>query len=176
MTAPGTIYRLPPGTAVTYSGVLSRKHGWNGRIIGPHTSEALATTHIPQRETYDVDWGDRIRTEFAGCLTARTMLHTDELREGDIVINSGMRILIDGPAKIYGTEYGNDPAVYSWPGLVLNADDLCDKDSENYDAYIARHLRGIWWEDRVPRPHKDNWTITGNHCAMWHIEPKGPVA
>ncbi len=98
-------------------------------------------------------------------------LPTDELREGDIILNHGMRILIDGPAKVYRHEpQSRSNTVYVWPGLVLNADELCDKDSEHYDSYIARHLRGIWWEDRVPRPRADEWSIQGNHLATWHVE------
>ncbi|MER6605692.1 hypothetical protein ABT282_07200 [Streptomyces sp. NPDC000927] len=92
-------------------------------------------------------------------------LPTPELREGDIVLDHGMRILIDGPGK-YREE------TYVWPGLVLNADELCDNESDSYDAYIARHLRGIWWEDRVPRPRKDDWPIQGNSLACWRIEPR----
>lgn len=95
--------------------------------------------------------------------------NTTELEIGDVVLHSGMRILIDGPAKVY-TEHGSASLpVYAWPGLVLNADALCDRDAPEYDAYIARHLRGIWWEDRVPRPRRDNWSITGNAMALWHM-------
>lgn len=95
-----------------------------------------------------------------------TMKRTPDLAEGDVVVNCGMRILIDGPVTNYPDER------YGWPGLVLNADELCDKGSEHYDAYIACHLRGIWWEDRVPRPRKDDWPIVGNSSAMWHVEEK----
>ncbi len=97
---------------------------------------------------------------------------TDKLREGDIVLNSGMRILIDGPVKVIPdlSTCHDRYDTYRWPGLVLNADELCDKDSPEYDAYIACHLRGQWWEDRVPRPRKDNWPVVGNKLAVWYTE------
>lgn len=94
---------------------------------------------------------------------------TTELEVGDIVLHGGMRILIDGPAHITPEHGSAALPVYRWPGLVLNADELCDKSAPAYDAYIARHLRGIWWEDRVPRPRRDNWNITGNAMALWHM-------
>lgn len=98
--------------------------------------------------------------------------NTTELQVGDVVVNHGMRILLDTPANVY--EHGSDLAdkVYSWPGLVLNADELCDRESEHYDSYIACHLRGTWWEDRVPRPRKDQWEVTGNYLATWYVEDK----
>lgn len=105
-------------------------------------------------------------------MTTHPHLHlpTTKLQEGDVVLHYGMRILIDGPAE---TEPGtNDPEMtrYVWPGLVLNADELCDRNSPTFDAYIYKHIRGIWWEDRVPRPRKDDWPIVGNGHAMWSVE------
>lgn len=101
-----------------------------------------------------------------------TIKDTTELAEGDIVLDSGMRILLDIPAKIY--KHGDDPAdlVYAWHGLVLNADELCDRDGEDYNAYIACHIRGQWWEDCVPRPRKDQWIVQGNYLATWHVEER----
>lgn len=96
--------------------------------------------------------------------------NTADLAEGDVVLNYGMRILIDGPATVYPEHGQATYPTYRWPGLVLNADELCDRESPSYDAYIACHLRGQWWEDRVPRPRKDDWPIVGNHLANWHIE------
>lgn len=106
-------------------------------------------------------------------MTEHLYLTTPELKKGDIVLNSGMRILLDTPANVY--KHSDDPTdlVYAWPGLVLNADDLCDKGSEEYDAYIACHIRGTWWKDCVPRPRKDQWTVQGNHLARWHVERGG---
>lgn len=98
-----------------------------------------------------------------------TRKNTTELETGDIVINAGMRILIDGPARVYPAHGSSSGTVYAWPGLVLNADALCDKDSPDYDDYIARHLRGIWFEDRMEPKRKDDWTIQGTDMALWHI-------
>lgn len=97
---------------------------------------------------------------------------TTKLAEGDIVLNHGMRILIDGPATVYPCANCPEEQFYAWPGLVLNADELCDKDGPSYDAYIAKHLRGIWWEDCVPRPRKDDWTVQGDSLATWVVEDK----
>jgi hypothetical protein len=96
-----------------------------------------------------------------------------EIREGDIVLNCGMRILIDGPATIYGEKYGNpaDEPVYSWPGLVVNADAICKEGGEEYDAYIACHLRGQWWQDRGGR--KDSWPVNSNDRESWEVERPG---
>lgn len=94
---------------------------------------------------------------------------TDALQEGDIVSNHGMRILIDGPAVVRNPDH--DYPVYAWPGLVLNADELCDKGSAHYDLYIAMHLRGVWWRDRGAVPEqRDRWTVQGNRMCSWHIE------
>lgn len=97
---------------------------------------------------------------------------TTELTEGDVVLNYGMRILIDGPAKIY--KQGEDQAdiVFVWPGLVLNADELCAKEFPTYNSYIASFLRGTNWEDRVPRTRQDEWNIQGNYLANWTVEDK----
>lgn len=94
--------------------------------------------------------------------------NTTELKQGDIVVNQGMRILLDTPARVY-EDYANGP-VYAWPGLVLNADELCDRKSPKFDLYIYKHIRGIWWEDCVPRPRKDEWIVQGNHLATWYVE------
>ncbi len=101
-----------------------------------------------------------------------TVKDTTPLAEGDIVLNHGMRILIDGQATVTQLGTGRAGEVYRWPGLVLNADELCDKDSPSYDPYIAKHSRGIWWEDQVPRPRKDDWPIQGNYLATWVVEDK----
>ena len=97
---------------------------------------------------------------------------TDKLREGDIVLHGGMRILIDGPVTVYpDTSAVHDRYdTYVWPGLVLNANELCDKDSPEYDGWIASFLRGQQWEDRMPRPRKDDWPIKGNKLANWYTE------
>lgn len=103
-------------------------------------------------------------------MTEHLYLPTSELREGDIVLNTGMRILIDGPAGIYPQGDRPEDQVYRWPGLVLNADELCDRDADTFDLYLYKHLRGVWWEDQVPRPRRDDWPVQGNHLAMWHVE------
>lgn len=95
---------------------------------------------------------------------------TDQLAVGDVILNHGMRILIDGPAKIYENTGGENYPVYAWPGLVLNADELCNRDAPTYDNYIALHIRGTWWEDSGSRPEAlDHWTIQGNKLALWNV-------
>lgn len=94
---------------------------------------------------------------------------TDQLREGDVVLHYGMRILIDGPAHTY-PDRGH--TVYRWPGLVLNADELCDPASPSYSGYIASHLRGTRWRDIVPRRRMDDWPVQGNGMALWNTEPE----
>lgn len=99
---------------------------------------------------------------------------TDQLSEGDVVLNHGMRILLDGPAKVYPHGDRPEDQVYVWPGLVLNADELCDKDAETFNSYIYKHIRGIWWEDCLPRPRKDDWPVQGNSLARWVVEDPVP--
>jgi hypothetical protein len=96
-------------------------------------------------------------------------LNTTELREGQVVHNSGMRILIDGPARIYE----GDHEVYAWPGLVLNADEICRREGPAYNSYIACHLRGTWREDAGREP--DRWTVQGNDLACWWVEREPDV-
>src|SRR5574341_1702660 len=101
--------------------------------------------------------------------------NTTQLAEGDIVLDHGMRILLDGPATIHPLGDRPEDPVYRWPGLVLNADELCDKGSPSYNAYIACHIRGQWREDIVPLPRLDDWPVQGNHLAMWTTEEKEPT-
>lgn len=102
--------------------------------------------------------------------TEHLFLPVSQLREGDIVINHGMRILIDGPVTITRTLGKMD--LYRWPGLVLNADELCDEDADTYDSFIASCLRGTIWEDHIPHTRKDDWTIQSNDLQHWRVERK----
>lgn len=93
-----------------------------------------------------------------------TRKNTLELEAGDIILDAGMRILLEAPIKTY--EEGRA----AWSGLVLNAEELCNKGHSSYDAYIARHLRGVWWQDRGSvAAQYDHWTIAGNDLAIWHL-------
>lgn len=113
-------------------------------------------------------------TMFQEYLTTRTVeqVDTSQIREGDIVLDYGLVALV-GPVRIYGTEYGypEGEPVYAWPGRVLNADELCDREHPAYNAYAARHLRGIWCEDAGGV--RDCWTIQGNALASWTVV-RGP--
>jgi hypothetical protein len=94
---------------------------------------------------------------------------TDQLGVGDIVLDGGMRIKVGAPIPTHRE------GVWAFKGHVLNADALCDKDSPDYDSYIACHLRGQWWKDRDPNGGKgdpadrDMWPIQGTANVVWYL-------
>lgn len=89
-----------------------------------------------------------------------TRVTVPDLKVGDVVFEFGMRIKLDREIPTHRE------GVKALAGIVLNADELCDKTLDTYDPYIARHLRGIWFEDRGPGVRKDEWTVQGNHLAV----------
>lgn len=96
-----------------------------------------------------------------------------DLKLGDVVLNSGMRILLDREIRCY------DEDTKAFAGLVLNADALCTKGSEDYDVWIACHLRGQWYQDRLmgePNARQDEWTVKSNSLAWWYVEEEGDHA
>lgn len=97
---------------------------------------------------------------------------TDQLKQGDIVLHHGMYILLDRPPRSYGEGHGENTPYWAFSGLVLNADELCDRQSLSYDSYIACHLRGTWWRDAGGKPQtRDRWNVQGNHMATWQVTP-----
>lgn len=173
-------YRYTTGDRIAYVGARKRLRGKLGRIDGPHIPSApqlarMEELGIRRRESYEITWDDGTQeTVLAGCLRRPTERRPIlELQEGDIVANHGMRILIDGPMRTNGKEFGysDDNPAYVWPGLVINADDLCDPASRDYDNYIACHLRGTWWQDRGGKPEdRDRWNIQGSYSTQWYVE------
>lgn len=90
-----------------------------------------------------------------------------DLKIGDVVQEHGMRVLLDREIPTYRD------GVKAFAGLVLNADELCTKGSDGYDAYIACHLRGQWFQDRLigqPNARQDEWTIQGNDMHQVWVE------
>lgn len=91
----------------------------------------------------------------------RRTLHnipTNELRVGDVVLNYGMRILLDRPVRVFDHGRDNGPG-WSWLGSVLNPE---------------QSVR----EYGVPRsfmryPHTGEsyvWSVQGNTLARWTAE------
>ena len=110
---------------------------------------------------------------------------TPEIREGDIVLNHGMRILIDGPANVFhggclrhalplhGARDAQPEMVegaecllgYAWPGTVLNVDEVREAHiipmSFLYDN--ARYTYG------PGHGREDFWNTQGNARARWRV-------
>jgi hypothetical protein len=89
---------------------------------------------------------------------------TDKLKVGDIVHRHGMITLLDSEPRTYES---NDRTVYSFSGLVLNAEEM-----REIDAFIWRHLHeDVWVEGKGwVWTFTGRWTIQGNHFATWARE------
>ena len=76
---------------------------------------------------------------------------TPELREGDVVREHGMRILIDGEPQLSKSHPGN--STFYHRGLILNIDEV------RAEGFIPAG----WIED-------GRWTVQGNDLARWGVE------
>jgi hypothetical protein len=109
-------------------------------------------------------------------------LSTPQLKVGDVVSSYGIRVRIDGPARVYhgGCDYrdnnldgyvpvpGHEPkcrVVYAWPSTVLNLDEV-----------LANRIAPRSFFFDTERDHKgpghgreDYWTIQGNDLATWSV-------
>ncbi|MGX1779207.1 hypothetical protein ACWIGW_44370 [Nocardia brasiliensis] len=93
---------------------------------------------------------------------------TDQLRQGDIIMNDGMRLIIDRPltsTQATGTPtYSTEARIDNWAELVAQAEaDKSDRIVNSSAAFIVHHAE----RDE----HGDHrWTIQGNSLALWFRE------
>jgi len=93
---------------------------------------------------------------------------TPELKQGDIVWDHGMKMLIDQPMRRSKSHPGNN--TFYTQALVLNRDEVPD-------SVVNIGWTADW--DRTqrtdaPRPHngEHRWTIQGNELSRWSVEPE----
>ena len=92
-------------------------------------------------------------------------LKTSELREGDIVLEHGMRVRLDSGVRTPESEHGT---VYSRPGTVLNLDEVREAKiiPPSFLGDGEKWVEGRGWTtDR-----DDSWTVQGNDLAHWTVE------
>jgi len=110
-------------------------------------------------------------------MDSTVILRTSELREGDIVLEHGMRLLIDQPIEVSK----NHPEVLPrWEGedvgdghtrwtraLLLNRDEVpYDLVPFSWTADWKRNTR----YDGVPHDGQHRWVVQGNDRASWRVE------
>jgi hypothetical protein len=106
---------------------------------------------------------------------------SSELREGDVVLTHGMRVLIDQEIKDYPGMYGD---VFHTNGKVINLDEAVKDGTihvhkDNPFGFEPKHgvvplawlypdvFRGGWTKDWDADPR---WAIQGNDNAHWTVE------
>lgn len=94
--------------------------------------------------------------------TSLVSVPTSELRDGDVVLRHGLRILIDRPFQVSACHGDLHGGVRYSAGLILNLDEVL-ADDPGMAAYV-----GIENADRTPG--EPRWTIQGNDLATWAVE------
>lgn len=87
---------------------------------------------------------------------------TDQLRQGDTVIDHGMVLSIDRPIETRRTVQAGQ--VYWSSALVTNPEDV------RTDAMLWGFLHDFGWSDvsgQWERVYTGRWTIQGNRLARW---------
>lgn len=86
---------------------------------------------------------------------------THDIRQGDIILSYGMRLLVDSEPRVSKahpvTDHGGECKVTA--ALVLNWDEVQEKGDKLLVRFIKSDLR-----DRYNEPR---WTIQGNGLAKW---------
>ncbi|MFJ8930584.1 hypothetical protein ACIRLA_28750 [Streptomyces sp. NPDC102364] len=108
-------------------------------------------------------------------LTQGITLDTSQLREGDVVLTYGMRVLLRGELKTYPSSGPNPCTVYNWAHtLVTNIDEVKAEGfvplSWLYPEKWGIGKGGGWGIDWSAEPI---WTIQGNHLARWFVVERG---
>lgn len=92
-------------------------------------------------------------------------LNTTELRQGDIVMTHGMRVLLESEPLV--SPNGRASQTYSFAGRVLNLDEV--RASGIVPMSFLRTEKWIdgkgWTVDR-----EDVWPIQGNELAHWSVD------
>lgn len=93
-------------------------------------------------------------------------LDTTQLRCGDVVLNHGMRILLDQPRTVINHP---DRDVVHFSGKVLNPDDVRD------DQLLWSFLHTEEWDSNRNcwvRVYTGRYSIQGNQHARWTVESR----
>ncbi|GAA2609813.1 hypothetical protein SMC26_39595 [Actinomadura fulvescens] len=90
-------------------------------------------------------------------------LDTTELREGDVVVDHGMRVRLDRPVFIPSDK----PDVRAWVGFVENLPEVI---AEEYvpRSFLTRSENDP--ETGGMREVFGRWNVQGNELATWHVE------
>ncbi len=91
-------------------------------------------------------------------------LKSSELRQGDIVLQFGMRLLIDQEIKDYSGAYGQ---VYHTSAKVLNPEEVKEEAYVPWSWLFPDVFKGGWRKDYDADPR---WDVQGNDNAFWHVE------
>ncbi|MFC9514581.1 hypothetical protein ACFTSD_02515 [Nocardiaceae bacterium NPDC056970] len=90
--------------------------------------------------------------------TAREVVTTDQLRQGDVIESHGMRLVLDRPIQSSGL----DQIVYYTKARIDNWDELVTEAALNPSvAFIVNMSR-----------YDQRWTVQGNSLAHWSRVPR----
>ena len=98
------------------------------------------------------------------------IIRISELRVGDIVLDHGMRLLVDRPVEISKSHpVASDGSFCRYTqALVLNRDDPAT-------AAVPRSWTADWKRNGEQTPHdgEHRWTIQSNDRMTWRVERDG---
>lgn len=101
-----------------------------------------------------------------------THIPTSELHQGDVVLNHGMRLLLDQPVRNAGRRNGMALDVYVTSALVLNEEKVIA-----HGTVPHSWLRREKWVDsqgwRIDPTDDPCWSVQGNDLASWSVERAG---
>jgi hypothetical protein len=151
--------------------------GFNeGVEVARYTNEAEATAALARREVQSVApiQGKAAEREPATPGVRYVTKTTSELRVGDVVVEHGMRCLIDREIQVSKSHpVASDGSVCRFTqALVLNRDDEATRAVPvSWTADWKRNSR-----EPVPHDGEHRWTIQGNDLARWHVESERYIA
>lgn len=105
------------------------------------------------------------RIAFAGSQT------TGQLEPGDLVLNHGMRCLVDQPLEISQSHPDNGGGPCKWTrALVLNPDEVRADRVVPYGWLFEEHwVEGTGWVRGDALGELPRWSIQGNNYARWYV-------
>jgi hypothetical protein len=95
---------------------------------------------------------------------SREKYTTSQLKLGDVVLNHGMRILLDTPAVTFPNP--GTTVCYSWVGTVLNPEEAVKEGIPRTFLCEDRYVDGEGWT----RVQTNRWNVQGNDLATWIAE------
>ncbi|MFI5782614.1 hypothetical protein [Nocardia sp. NPDC051570] len=104
-------------------------------------------------------------------VTATEKVSTDRLRHGDVVLNHGMRLIIDQPIQTRTEDSGD--TVYSTSAVVANREGITSQAAAEREAGIINGRARFIQARTETRTGTPRWTIQGNRLAHWYREVRG---